>query len=105
MTEGAMADLHDRHSAQAMIVGGNIVIQIPIKNLPMIVEGGWLCSVYDTRLKVTDAAVFAKELVRELNAEDEDGTTRIHKMFDAAIDEAANQGAQGIAEHEDQEGP
>jgi hypothetical protein len=26
-----------------------------------------------------------------------------HKMFDAAIDEAINQGAEGIEEHEDQE--
>lgn len=42
--------------------------------------------------------MFAKEVVRELNSEDEEGTTAIHKMFDAAFIEAIEQGAEGVEE-------
>ncbi len=45
----------------------------------------------------------SKDLVIELNNENEIGTTCIHKMFDAAIEEAINQGAFGIEEYQEQE--
>ena len=45
----------------------------------------------------------SKDLVIELNNENEISTTRIHKMFDAAIEEAINQGAFGIEEYQEQE--
>lgn len=65
-------------------------------------EGAWALGVLDVRYKIIDAHDFAKDLVHELNREDEQGTTRIHKMFDGAISEAINQGAFGIEEYEDQ---
>ena len=88
---------------QAVIKGGAIVIRIPIKNLPQVVEGAWALGALDTRWKITDAPAFAEALVDELNREDEEGTTMIHKMFDAAINEALEQGAEGIEEHKDQD--
>jgi hypothetical protein len=90
------------NSGRAIIEDGCIVIRVPVANLPVIVEGSWAAGGLDTRLKVTNADEFSVELVNELNREDEDGTTRIHKMFDRAIDECANQGALGLDEHEDQ---
>lgn len=93
----------EEQSAQAVIENGMIVIRIPLDNLPMILEGGWLCNAYDTRWKITDGVVAAKEIVHALNHEDEEGSTPIHKLFDAAINEALEQGAQGIEEHEEQE--
>ena len=90
-------------SGRAVIEDGVIIIRLPIKNLPAVVEGSWAAGGMDTRYKVTDPEAFAKELVSELDREDDIGTTRIHKMFDRAIDEAINQGAEGIEEHEDQE--
>lgn len=87
----------------AVIEDGHIVIRVAIEALPMVVEGSWAAGGMDTRFKVTNAEEFAADLVSELNREDDIGTTRIHKMFDAAIDEAINQGAFGIEEHEDQE--
>jgi hypothetical protein len=57
----------------------------------------------DVGFKVTDPDAFAKDLVIELNNENEIGTTCIHKMFDAAIEEAINQGAFGIEEYQEQE--
>jgi len=92
-----------KHSGEAVIEGGAIVIRVDISALPMVVEGAWAAGGMDLRLKVTDAKAFAKDLVRALNDEAEDGTTAIHKMFDAAIWEASEQGAEGIEEHEDQE--
>jgi hypothetical protein len=91
------------HSGQAIIENGAIVIRVPVENLAAVVEGSWAAGGMDTRFKVTGAAEFAADLVQELNREDDIGTTRIHKMFDAAIEEAINQGAFGIEEHEDQE--
>lgn len=91
------------YSGQAVIEDGCIVIRVPVQNLPAVVEGSWAAGGMDTRFKVTDPDAFAKDLVIELNQENDIGTTRIHKMFDRAIEEAINQGAEGIEEHEDQE--
>jgi hypothetical protein len=95
--------MSEMQSGEAVIEGDSIVIRVAIDALPMIVEGAWAAGGMDLRLKVTDAKTFAKDLVRTLNDEEEDGTTPIHKMFDAAIWEASEQGADGIDEHEDQE--
>lgn len=89
--------------SEAKIEGEDIVIRVAVSALPQVVEGAWTAGYMETRFKVTDAPTFAKELVSELNAESEDGTTAIHKMFDACINEAIEQGAEGIEEHEDQE--
>lgn len=91
------------NSGTAVIEDGVIVIRLPVANLPAVVEGAWLASGIDIRYKVIDPVAFAKALCVELNQEDESGSTRIHKMFDRAIDEAINQGAEGIEEHSNQE--
>ena len=96
-----MADLE--HSGQAIIEDGSIVIRIALAALPDIVEGSWASGAMDTRFKVTNIDEFAAELVTQLNHEAEDGTTRVHQLFDGAITEAIEQGAFGIEEHEDQE--
>ena len=91
------------NSGRAIIEDGSLVIRVALEALPMIVEGSWAAGGIDTRYKVTDAAAFAADLVRELNDESEDVTTLIHRMFDKAIDNAIGQGAFGIEEHEKQE--
>ncbi len=93
-----MADI--KHSGQAIIEDGNIVIRVALSALPMVVEGAWASGALDTRFKITNTKEFAGDLVHELNNEAEDGTTPIHQLFDAAINE---QGARGIEEHEDQD--
>jgi hypothetical protein len=90
-------------SGKAVIEDGVIIIRLPVANLPAVVEGSWASGAMDVRYKVTVPEDFAKDLVRELNEENEIGTTPIHKMFDAAIDKAIEWGAEGIEEHEDQE--
>jgi hypothetical protein len=81
---------------------GKITIEIAVDALPQIVEGAWAAGGMDTRYQVTDPKKFAEDLVRELRSEAEDGTTCVHTMFDAAILEAIEQGADGIEEHEEQ---
>jgi hypothetical protein len=93
----------DKSDGQAVIEDGYLTIRVAIAALPAVVEGAWAAGGMDVRYKVTDAQTFAKDLMYELNAESENGTTRIHTMFDAAIQEAINHGAQGIDEHEDQD--
>jgi len=46
--------------------------------------------------KIVDADAFARAVCRQLNDEEEDGTTVVHRMFDEAIKEAVEQGAEGI---------
>lgn len=90
-------------SAEAVIEDGVIVIRLPIDNLADALKGACLMMTISPAYKVTDAAVFAKEVVRELNSEDEEGTTAVHKMFDAAFNEAIEQGAEGVEECTEEE--
>jgi hypothetical protein len=89
-------------NGRAVIRGGVIVISVPVENLPAVVEGSWAAGGMEKRYTVTDAEDFAKDLVRELNREDEIGTTPIHRLFDRSIEEAIGQGAFGVEEHSDQ---
>ena len=50
--------------------------------------------------KVTDPAAFAKEVVRKINAEDEQGNTMLTALFDKAIADAINWGAEGVEEND-----
>jgi hypothetical protein len=88
-------------SAQAVIEGDAVVIRLPIANLPVAVSGAASLGTLDPPFKVTDASAFAKDLVRQLNDEDDEGTTMVHKMFDQAFNDAAEQGADGITEFDD----
>lgn len=82
---------------------GVIFLRMPIENIPAVVEGAWASGAVKSRFKVIDANAFAQELCRILNEESEDGTTLVHKMFDAAINRAIEYGAEGIELHERQE--
>lgn len=93
------------NSGQAIIEGDSIVIRVALSALPQIMDGWWACNQPTTRYKITNTAEFAADLVTSLNGESEDGTTRVHKMFDDALEYSIEQGAFGIEEHEDQDGP
>ena len=84
--------------AEAVLLNGLIVISIDVDALPVIVSGSCAADGLDGLWKVTDPEVFAKEVVHALNNEREDGTTRVHQMFDRAFLEAIEQGAEGIEE-------
>lgn len=54
-----------------------------------------------SRLKVTDAEVFASEIECEINREDEDGSTIFTRMLDLAIEMAVQNGCEGVNYDED----
>lgn len=87
--------------AYAAIEKGCIVIRLNTKSLPMAVSGACDLMTIEGDWQVTNVAKFAREVVRELNEEDEDGTTLIHEMFDAAFNQVIEQGGEGISPVED----
>ncbi len=105
-----MKDLHalieraepNREEGTARIEDGAIVIRVPLDYLPFVLHGAYaLGAIYGPVMKITDLNEWAKEVCGALNREDEQGTTLIHRAFDAAMDEAINQGAFGIDEAPD----
>ena len=87
----------------AVIRKGLIIIEVPIDALQTIADGAWFLGGLAPRAKIIDKKAFAKDLVRALNDEDEQGTTMIHSMFDRAIGEAWDNGAEGIEVHPEQD--
>lgn len=47
---------------------------------------------------VTDPVKFAEEIVNELTKEEEDGTTPVHLMIDKAMEDAIENGCEGVSE-------
>ncbi len=87
-------------SELANIEGDQIVIHIPIAALTDACKIAWddEYGEEDHGVVVIDAAVFAPDFVRELNEEDEEGTTLVHLMLDKAAIRAADNGAEGLSE-------
>jgi hypothetical protein len=80
------------------IEADQIVIRVPILAVPHAAGVAFDNAYGEHNYKVTDAAVFAGELVTELGREEEDGTTLIHLMLDKAVTRALENGAQGVDE-------
>lgn len=49
------------------------------------------------RVRVVNAAAFAKDVLRALTKEDESGQSAVNQMLDDAMDAAVDDGAQGLA--------
>lgn len=78
------------------IEGDEIVIRVPIDATPFA-AGYAMLRAWGQEYPVTDARVFAAELVRELRKEEEDGTTLVHTMLDKAVLNAVENGAEGVS--------
>ena len=88
---------------EARIEKGEIVIRVPVAYLQVIADGAHALNGLSMRWKITDPKMFAREIVRSINNEDEQGTTPFHKMFDAAMEHAIEYGAEGVEEHPKQD--
>lgn len=84
------------------VVGDELVIRVPVSTLAKATEimlPDLLMidpSEYPEPVKVTDPLEWAEAVVDALTEEEEDGTTRINRMFDEAFKHASEQGADGI---------
>lgn len=82
----------------ASIEADQIVIRVPILAVPFAASVAFDEAYGEHGYSVTDAAEFARAIVGELRAEEEDGTTLVHRMLDKASTRALENGAEGIAE-------
>ncbi|MGL4349504.1 MAG: hypothetical protein ACRDC7_00610 [Aeromonas veronii] len=74
--------------------GSKLVITIGIETLLHAIETGRSYGLGD--IKITDKELFLSEVVGELRAEQEDGSTLIHEAFDRAVSNALENGADGV---------
>lgn len=77
----------------ANIEGDEIVNRIKIATIPMAFE---VALEGEDDCKLVDAARFAPGLVLELNREQENGDTPVHRILDHAILQALEMGAEGV---------
>ena len=77
--------------------GGLVTISIGVSTLCNALKGG---PAFETdseeEPEITDEDVFVRAVLEELEREEEDGSNRVHRMFDAAAEEAISQGAEGV---------
>lgn len=84
------------------IKGGVLQISVGIKTLARAVKLHPSHTKFDEKSgetvepKITDARKFAEEIVLQLNQEEEDGTTPVHRMFDKAANEVIEYGTESI---------
>ena len=74
------------------IKDGQLVISIGINTL------AFATGVYITDFKIINNEGFAKDILNELDAEEEDGSTMVHRMFDTAANNAIENGSEAVEE-------
>jgi len=84
----------------AKIEGAELVIRIPVEAFAIapLVAFDRHFGFGEHSYAIADVEVFAREVVRELNDEAEDGTTAVHLMLDRACIRAVENGAEGVSE-------
>lgn len=93
------------HPLSAELRGDRVVIEIGIDNLVSAFlrgpEGQRICQKdtgeYDnSRCVVTDDTLFAREFVRALNAEEEDGSTAVTRLFAKSFEALMDDGPMSV---------
>ncbi|TVV75565.1 hypothetical protein [Sphingomonas solaris] len=91
-----MSDFQDQQLS-VEIVDGRLLISIGTGLLVHAVTNGsdfW----DEVELVVTDPEAFAAAIAAELEHEEEDGTTPVHRMLDKAAERAVENGCDGVDE-------
>lgn len=83
------------------IEDGQLKISIGIALLAFAVQGS---DQWPEEYLVSDLREFAQSMVRRLRSEEEDGTTPVHRMLDAAADQVLEQGDDGVDEGDVEQG-
>ena len=71
-----------------------ITINLPLSILKIAAEHSEYFG--EQELRICDEEEFAKDVLYELLREEEDGSTPVIRMFDAAFEAAADQGSLGV---------
>jgi len=95
-------------SLDVSVVDGRLVISIGINTLvfsaisrSMEENYNQVTGVYTPKFIVSDPPQFSKDVAIELCREEEDGTTPVHKILDAAFDKVLESGTSSIKTPED----
>jgi len=91
-----MSNKASRARLSTRIVDGKIVIEIGAKTLSHAYRVRAESENEGVRVRFRDCMAFVEEVVRQLEREEEDGTTLVHEMLDAATDRAVENGAEGV---------
>jgi hypothetical protein len=83
------------------IVDDKLVISIGISTLAYAIKQG-LANDF-TEMDVTNELGFAQDVIHELEAEDDEGSNRIHKMFDQCAQDAIDNGTDHVRLHDEDE--
>ena len=86
------------------VVDDRLVISIGVGLLAFAVQASSDVSGWPEEWYISDPAAFAAEVARTLEAEEEDGTTPVHRMLDAAALETLEQGADAVEEGDSEKG-
>lgn len=86
---------NDSFPLHARIEGEDVVVRLRIKDIPMALKIAQEMRNMSPAT-ITDASAFAVDFVRELNREDEEGTTPVMRLFDDMLDAAIDNGADGV---------
>ena len=99
-----------RHKLLSCVVSrdGVLRIEIGVESLAFAAVHGPLADrldpeLDDKRFRVTDAKGFALDVKHELLDEAEDGSNLVHRMLDAAIEQAVNQGSEHFVDTQEME--
>ncbi len=89
----------------AHVVDGRLVISIGVETLAFAFDHSEFAQPHDDEsgefvqaFKVTSPVMFARAVARELEREQEDGTTPVHLLLDAACAGAVEDGCEGVEE-------
>lgn len=85
-------------SGEAVLDGEWIVIRVAVAALPTALSAMPGFDWDGEGIRVCDAQQFARDVVNELNREEEDGTTPIHEAFDKAMLGAVENGSEGLTD-------
>ena len=79
-----------------------IVIELPLSVLPTALHAAPFNADPDgdPAYHVTAKTTFADAVVEALKREEDDGTTPLHRFFDAAMSDAIEDGAEGVEEYQ-----
>ena len=82
-------------------------LNVDIKNGKLVITMGTklLCFAVGSVIsdyKITNEEAFANDILQELLAEEDDGTTLVHKMLDKAADNAIENGSVNVEEIKEQ---
>ncbi len=78
----------------ARIIDNKIVIIIDCNTLPYVLD--FYNETHDSHLKLENLEELLRDILYELNNEEENGDTLIHKMLDKAFFRAIENGSEGI---------